>query len=202
VLRTLFYQTIQVLLRFLPLVLMAIVAGITFWMVQVNSPIVKSEAEMVKRHVPSYYMDKLAATELDERGQTKYRFNASRMVQYEDDQTYEVTHPAVRAYEPGRPQVTAMSDVGTMNAEGTIIDMRNNARVLRDQGTDVKRDPVMSARSERFEILLNEDIVQTDQAVELRHGQSIMYANGLIFNNITREVQLQGNVRGTIVSKP
>lgn len=201
VLRKLLSRLIQMLLRFLPLVLMAIVAGITFWLVQINSPVIKSEEELVKRHEPAYYMDKLAATELDARGNTKYRFNASRMVQFEDDQTYEVTNPAVRAYEPGQPQVTAVSDVGTMNPEGTVIDLRRNARVLRDQGADVERDPVMSARSERFELLLNEDIVRTDHPVELRHGQSIMHANGLTFNNVTREVQLLGNVRGTIVSK-
>ena len=201
-LRNLLSQLIQMLLRFLPLVLMAIVAGITFWLVQVNSPVRKDDQEQAKRHEPAYYIDQLAATELDDKGTTKYRFNASRMVQYEDDQTYAVTHPAVRAYEPGRPQVTAMSDRGTMNAEGTIIDLRSNARVLRDQGTDAERDPVMSARSERFELLLNDDVVRTDKPVELRHGQSIMHANGLIFNNVTREVQLLGNVRGTIVSKP
>jgi lipopolysaccharide export system protein LptC len=35
--------------------------------------------------------------------------------------------------------------------------------------------------------------------VELTRGPSVMNANGLIFNNVTREVQLLGNVRGTII---
>ncbi len=201
-LQDLLSRLVQILLRSLPLVLMAIVAGITFWLVQVNSPASKDDGPVAKRHEPSYYMDKLAATELDDTGSTKYRFNASRMVQFEDDLTYAVTNPAVRAYEPGRPQITAMADTGIMNADASIIDLRHNARVLRDQGVNAERDPVMSARSERFELLLNEDIVRTDKPVELRHGQSIMNASGLVFNNVSREVQLLGNVRGTIVPRP
>ena len=42
------------------------------------------------------------------------------------------------------------------------------------------------------------DIVRTDKPVELHRGPSIMNANGLTFNNVTRQVQLLGNVRGRI----
>ena len=42
----------------------------------------------------------------------------------------------------------------------------------------------------------------SDKAVKLTRGPSVMTANGLIFNNVTREVQLLGNVRGTIITGP
>jgi lipopolysaccharide export system protein LptC len=192
----------QLLLRSLPLVLMAFVAGSTFWLVQINSPTDKVSGPTVKRHEPDYYMDQLAATELAEDGNTKYRFNALRMIHFEDDLTYEVTQPAVRAYEPSRPQITVTGDLGKMNAEGTVIDLLGNAHVIRDRGADASRDPLMTARSERFQLLLNDDIVRTDKPVELRHGPSVMNASGMIFNNVNREVQLLGNVRGTIMPRP
>jgi len=189
-------------MRALPMLLMALVAGSTFWLVQINSPREKVTGPQVKRHEPDYYMDRFSATELDESGNTKLRFNGDKMVHYDDDQTYAFTLPAMRAYQPGRPPVSGRADRGKMNADGSIIDLYDNGFVIRSQGPDPKQDPQMTAASEYFRILVNDDIVKTDKPVELTRGASAMTANGLIFNNVTREVQLLGNVRGTIITAP
>lgn len=189
-------------MRLLPLLLMAIVAGSTFWLVQLNSPHEESTKQNVKKHEPDYWMDKFSATELAEDGTTKMRFTGVKMLHFEDDQTYEFTTPAMRAYQPDRPPVTANSDRGTMNAEGSIIDLYGNAFIVRQAGVDVSKDPRMTAASQYFQLLVNDDLVKTDKAVQLTRGPSVMTANGLIFNNVSREVQLLGNVRGTIIMNP
>lgn len=189
-------------LRLMPLLLMALVAGSTFWLVQVNTPREQTDAERQKRHVPDYYMDRFTATELAEDGTTKMRFTGERMVHYEDDQTYEVTRPAMRAYEPDRPPVTGYANVGRMNADGSVIDLYGDARIVRVQGADPSKDPELTATSSYFQILINDDIVKTDKPVKLTRGPSVMTANGLVFNNVTREIDLLGNVRGTIVMAP
>jgi lipopolysaccharide export system protein LptC len=186
-------------MRLLPLLLMAIVAGSTFWLVQINSPHEATAQAQVKRHVPDYYMDRFSATELAEDGVTKIRFTGVKMVHFEDDQTYEVTTPAMRNYEPDRPPVTVNAERGVMNADGSIIDLYGNAFIVRVAGADVSKDPRMTAASQYFQLLVNDDIVKTDKPVVLTRGPSVMNANGLIFNNVTREVQLLGNVRGTII---
>lgn len=189
-------------MRLLPLLLMAIVAGSTFWLVQLNSPQEDAKRSLVKRHEPDYYMERFSATELAEDGSTKMRFTGVKMLHYEDDQTYDVTTPAMRAYEPDRPPVTANADRGVMNAEGSIIDLYGNAFIVRQAGADASKDPRMTAASQYFQLLVNDDIVKTDKPVQLTRGPSVMTANGLIFNNVTREVQLLGNVRGTIIMNP
>lgn len=186
-------------MRLLPLLLMAIVAGSTFWLVQLNSPREADEASRAKRHEPDYWMERFSATELAEDGTTKLRFTGVKMVHFEDDQTYDVTTPAMRSYELDRPPVTVNAQRGTMNAEGSIIDLYGNAFVVRQAGTDPSKDPRMTAASQYFQLLVNDDIVKTDKAVQLTRGPSVMTANGMIFNNVTREVQLLGNVRGTII---
>ncbi len=191
-----------VVMRLLPLLLMAIVAGSTFWLVQVNSPKEGAGAKRVKKHEPDYFMDRFSATELAADGSTKLRFTGDKMIHFDDDQTYEVTRPAMRAYQPDRPPVTTHADLGRTNAEGSVIDLYGNALVVRQQGADPAKDPRMTAASQYFQLLVNEDIVKTDKPVELTRGPSVMTANGLIFNNVTREVQLLGNVRGTIITGP
>ncbi|TDF65884.1 LPS export ABC transporter periplasmic protein LptC [Cupriavidus sp. L7L] len=191
-----------IVMRLLPLLLMAFVAGSTFWLVQINSPKESQDTQATKKHEPDYFMDRFSATELAQDGSTKIRFTGERMVHFEDDQTYEVTRPALRAYEPDRPPVTARADLGRMNAEGSVIDLYGNGHVLRQQGADASKDPQLTAVSSYFQLLVNDDIVKTDKPVKLTRGPSVMTANGLIFNNVTREVQLLGNVRGTIVTGP
>ncbi|AOZ05021.1 LPS export ABC transporter periplasmic protein LptC [Cupriavidus malaysiensis] len=189
-------------MRALPMLLMAVVAGSTFWLVQINSPREAATGPKTARHEPDYYMDRFAATELDVNGDTKLRFNGDKMVHFEDDQTYEFARPAMRSYDPGRPPVSGRADRGKMNADGSVIDLYDNGLIVRAQGPDPAQDPQMSAASEYFRILVNDDLVKTDKPVQLTRGVSVMNANGLLFNNVTREVQLFGNVRGTIVTTP
>lgn len=189
-------------LRLLPLLLMAVVAGSTFWLVQINTPREADRARTAKKHEPDYYMDRFSATELAADGSTKLRFTGDKMIHFDDDQTYEVSRPAMRAYQPDRPPVTTHADLGRMNAEGSVIDLYGNASIVRQQGADAAKDPRMTAASQYFQLLVNDDIVKTDKPVQLTRGPSVMNANGLVFNNVTREVQLLGNVRGTIVMGP
>ncbi|RZT38773.1 LPS export ABC transporter periplasmic protein LptC [Cupriavidus agavae] len=189
-------------MRLMPLLLMAIVAGSTFWLVQLNSPHDSALQQRAKRHEPDYWMERFSATELAEDGATKMRFTGVKMVHFEDDQTYEVTTPAMRAYQPDRPPVTATANRGIMNAEGTVVDLYGNALIVRQAGPDPSKDPRLTAASQFFQLFVNDDIVKTDKPVQLTRGPSVMNANGLIFNNVTREVQLLGNVRGTIVMNP
>ena len=73
------------ILRLLPLLLMAIVAGATFWLVQLNSPREDVEQSRIKRHEPDYWMENFSATELAVDGSTKIRFTGVKMIHYEDD---------------------------------------------------------------------------------------------------------------------
>ncbi|WP_420994596.1 LPS export ABC transporter periplasmic protein LptC [Cupriavidus sp. 30B13] len=189
-------------MRLLPLLLMALVAGSTFWLVQVNSPHEAPAGPVGTKHEPDYYMIRFSATELAEDGNTKMRFTGDKMIHFADDQTYEVTKPAMRAYEIDRPPVTGHADRGTMNAEGSVVDLFGHALIVRAQGPDPAKDPPMTAASEYFQVLVNDDIVKTDKPVKLTRGPSVMTANGLVFNNVTREVQLLGNVHGTIITVP
>ena len=58
-------SVLQVMLRGLPILLMAIVCGITFLLVQVNTPQTDATANQPKRHTPDYTMDGVSATALD-----------------------------------------------------------------------------------------------------------------------------------------
>ncbi|VVE05763.1 LPS export ABC transporter periplasmic protein LptC [Pandoraea soli] len=177
------------------IVVLAGLAAGTYWLVQRTLPSDADRAPYVKQHIPDYFADDMVISTLSATGLTQYRVNAVHMTHFEDDQTTAMTMPAVRAFTPNQPEVTATSKRGTLNADMSVVDLYDDAVVVRQAGP---RDPEMRALSEHFQVLVNDDIVRTELPVQLFRGASVMYGDGMIFNNISRAVQLLGNVHGTI----
>ncbi|KAG0194306.1 hypothetical protein DFQ28_000552 [Apophysomyces sp. BC1034] len=148
-------------------------------------------------HTPDYFADDFSISMLDESGVTQYRITAASMIHYEDDAATHATQPAIRAFTPGQPVVTVTGKRAIINADGSIVDLYNNARIVRDAGP---ADPRMQADSEHFRVLTNDDIIETGKPVKLLRGASQMAANGMIYNNVTREMHLLGQVRGMITA--
>ncbi|KNH10214.1 putative transmembrane protein [Candidatus Burkholderia brachyanthoides] len=181
-----------------PLVVMATLAAGTYWLLQSSLPSSKETAEQPKRHTADYFADNFSVSELDTTGTTQYRLTARSMVHYEDDENSDLTQPAMRSmFQPQRPTVTATSERGTVNADVSIVDLYDNACILRATGYG---DPQMQADSQHFRVLVNDDVIETEKPVRLQRGLSVMTANGMNYNNVTREMKLYGNVRGAIAA--
>jgi lipopolysaccharide export system protein LptC len=181
----------------IPLIAMAALAGITWWLLQATRPPPHEGEIKPKEHTPDYFADDLSVTELDESGATQYRLTAERLTHYEDNALSDLVKPAIRAFQPGKPVVTATGDTGTVNGDASIVDLYGNARIVRAAGDG---DPRMQADSTHFRVLVNDDVIETEKPVKLQRGLSVMTADGMNYNNVTRVMQLFGNVRGAIAA--
>ncbi|WP_250491741.1 LPS export ABC transporter periplasmic protein LptC [Caballeronia sp. GAWG1-1] len=181
----------------LPLVAMAALAGITYWLLQSTLPSGAPAPAQPKRHTADYFAENFSVSELDTSGTTQYRLTAKSMVHYEDDENSDLTLPAMRMFQPQKPTVTATAQRGTVNGDVSIVDLYDNARILRAAGFG---DPQMQADSQHFRVLVNDDVIETEKPVRLQRGPSVMTANGMNYNNVTREMKLFGNVRGAIAA--
>ncbi|WP_118180868.1 LPS export ABC transporter periplasmic protein LptC [Paraburkholderia phosphatilytica] len=179
----------------IPVVAMAALAGVTWWLLQATKPPANENVQRPLAHTPDYFADNFSVSELDQSGSTQYRLTATHMVHYEDDANSDLTNPAVRAFQPGKPIVTATALRGKVNSDASIVDLYDHARIVRAPGDG---DPQMQADSEHFQVLVNDDVIWTEKPVKLQRGQSVMTASGMNYNNVTRVIQLFGNVRGAI----
>lgn len=183
---------------FLPIAALALLAAVTYWLLQATLPPPGESVVHPKTHTPDYFADNFSVTELDQSGATQYRLTAVKLVHYEDDETSLLTAPAMRAFQPGKPVVTATAQRGTVNGDVSIVDLYDNAKILRAAGAG---DPPMEADSQHFRVLVNDDVIETEKPVKLQRGLSIANAtNGMKYNNVTRVIDLYGNVRGTIAA--
>ncbi|MGI4812500.1 MAG: LPS export ABC transporter periplasmic protein LptC [Janthinobacterium lividum] len=174
---------------------LALLAGGTYWLLQITLPPGNVAPARPPAHTADYFADDSSISVLDNTGSTAYRLNSRKLVHYEDDQTSDVTEPALRAFQPGNPDVSAFARRGTINADASVVDLYDQARLLRAAGP---ADPPMRADSSHFHVLVNDDVIETEKPVKLLRGQSVSTANGLIYNNVTRNLRLLGQVRGTI----
>ncbi|GAB2904726.1 LPS export ABC transporter periplasmic protein LptC [Paraburkholderia jirisanensis] len=182
----------------LPLVAMAILAGVTYWLLQATKPHENEDVIRPKAHTPDYFADNFSVSELDQSGSTQYRLTAEKLIHYEDTESSDLTMPAIRAFQPGKPIVTATGERGTVNGDGSIVDLYDHARIIRAAGFG---DPQMQADSQHFRVLVNDDVIETEKPVKLQRGLSVMTADGMNYNNVTRVMQLFGTVRGSIAAK-
>ncbi|WP_347555926.1 LPS export ABC transporter periplasmic protein LptC [Robbsia sp. KACC 23696] len=184
---------------FVPIVVMAILAGATYWLLQSSlKPAAQPAAKQVG-HTADYFGNDLSVTMLDDTGNVQYRLNARTLTHYEDDQNSVLTDPALRSFKPGSPIITATSKRGVVNSDASIVNLYDDAKVVRAPGP---ADPPMEADSSHFEVLVNDDTIRTEKPVKLTRGPSIATATqGMTYINTTRSAQLFGNVRGSIAAQ-
>lgn len=184
--------------QLLPLAAVAALAGITWWLVQATLPPPGEGIAQPKRHTPDYFADNFSVTELDQSGATQYRLTAAKLIHYEDDENSVLTAPAMRAFQPGKPVVTTTAKRGITNGDASVVDLYDDERIERAAGGG---DPQMQADSQHFRIFVNDDVIQTEKPVKLQRGLSVVNAtDGMKYNNVTRVIELYGNVRGTIAA--
>ncbi|MCS6765093.1 MAG: LPS export ABC transporter periplasmic protein LptC [Candidatus Protistobacter heckmanni] len=186
-------RVLEALIRFVPLLAMVALAGGTFWLVTLNTS--SPEVEGPKRHIAGYYADKFSASILSEAGVSSYRLQGSHLTSFDDDGSMDVELPAVRAFRPDQPAVTLHAQRGHMTGDMAQVELFGAANLVRDSSPTAEP---LSAESEYFLVLVNDDIIRTDKPTVLRAGSSVMYGNSMVFNNINRELKLGGNVHGTI----
>jgi lipopolysaccharide export system protein LptC len=97
------------------------------------------------------------------------------------------------------------SDKGYLDSDLTVLDLVGNATLLRPSQA-ATANQAGSARmfmsSSKFTVLMNEDIVKTNQPVTLEQGLSVMNSqDGAIFDNVNQKLIMTGQVKGRIESE-
>jgi lipopolysaccharide export system protein LptC len=190
-------------LKFLPMLLMAVLTLGTYWMVQMNEPNLDTEKQ--KRHVPDYIMDGIVVTTIGPEGNTKFRVVGQKLIHYEDDASSEIDWPIARRFHETKPAITVKSDKGFLDGDMTVLDLVGNASLTRPAQAATATQ-AGSARlfmsSSKFTVLMNEDIVKTNRPVNLEQGLSIMTSQeGAIFDNVHQKLTMIGQVKGRIESE-
>lgn len=176
----------------LPLVLLAILALLTFWIdYSVQAPEPKIDGST--RHDPDYILNNFITTRTDENGELRYRLTSAEMRHYPDDDTTELEKPQFERYELDKPFTTIEGQKGFVSSNGEKIEFIDDVKVVR-QAFEGKGEMVVL--TDRLELLPNEEMAITDRPVVItQEPKTVIHATGMIYDKKNKTVQLLNRVK-------
>jgi len=142
------------------------------------------------RHYIELFMNQFEITRMDEQGVPAYRLHGEYLQRYNDAEETEIRQPVFYLLETGR-EWKVSADFALVNNRKNTIQLKDNV-LMQQQNTE----PALIMRTQKLLINTRKQTAQTDDIVDIEHGKSYLQARGMIFNNISNELQLKSQVRG------
>jgi lipopolysaccharide export system protein LptC len=176
-----------------PLLLLASLAALTFWLEQaVRLPTVTNDES--RRHDPDYFIDGLSAVKMDPQGRVMYTLSAEKMVHFPDDDRTHLTQPRfVSVGLDGRPPVTITAEQALVSSNGENVYFEDNVRVVREPEGRQSR---LVLETNFLHVTPDENVARTNRPVRITDANTVVDAVGLELNSDTRVLKLLSNVRG------
>lgn len=180
------------LLRLFPVLLLATLAALTYWLDQaMQSPPAKAEDRRLLHH-PDFTVENLLATRMDVNGRIRDTLRASKMVHYPDDDSTELEQPRFVSLARGTPlTITSRTALVTSNAGN--IHFRGDVRA--DRAAQAGKS-AMTLTTDYLHYLPDDNIVRTDRRVIISDANMRLEAVGMELNGETRVLKLFAGVRG------
>lgn len=176
-----------------PLLLLAALAALTFWLDRFVQPPASTRGAAV-RHDPDYVVEGLAAARMAPNGRVKHTLSAEKMVHYPDDDSTHLQSPRFVSYAAAQSPVTITASEALVSKEGENIYFHNNVRVTRAPYANKSE---LVVRTSFLHVIPDDNIARTDRAVTISDANTIVNAVGLELNSETRILKLLSRVKGT-----
>jgi lipopolysaccharide export system protein LptC len=191
------WRLLDLVSAYLPLLMMAVLASATWWLVR-NAPAVDAPvAAPPPRHEADYVMTRFVVQRFDAAGSLRTQIEGERLRHFPDDDTVEVDDARIRAIAGDGTVTLATAKRALASGDGSELQLVGDARVLRPG--DGKTEPI-EFRSEFLQAFRNVERVRSPVPVVVTQGRSVVRAGGMEYDNLARVVDLKGHTSATFVS--
>ncbi|MEO5661116.1 MAG: LPS export ABC transporter periplasmic protein LptC [Polaromonas sp.] len=186
---------------YLPLILMAVLALGTYWLVRSTPLLAQSEQEAPAQHEPDYFMRKFSVKTFDGMGRLKSEVLGTSAHHYPDTDTLEIDSVRIRSFNEEGRLTTATAKRALTNGDASEVQLIGDARVVREPVTDKRGQPQprMEFRGEFLHAFMNTERVKSHKPVELIRGNDVFTGDSMDFDNLDHVMQLEGRVKGTLM---
>ncbi len=184
---------------YLPVVLMGVLALGTYWLVRSTPEFKPPEAPRPPVHEPDYFMKKFSVRAFDPKGHLKSEVSGVEAKHYPDTDLLEIDNARIRSINEQGQWTTATSNQAISNADGSVVTLIGNARVVREAGSGKGGTPRLEFRGEYLHAMMNTERVRSHKPVTLIRGKDSFVADSMEFDNVTQVLELRGRVKGTLI---
>ncbi len=153
------------------------------------------EESRVRVHAPAgepdYFLDDPVFTRINVHGDPVYRISAQHLMHYPEDGSSVYQSPVLVSVDPATPRVTVRADQGRSNADGSQTVLTGDVVLVR---APTESEPQMTIRTEKATIFSDTQIAQSDQAVRIERGSSVLTGVGMEFDNAARSLKVDSQV--------
>lgn len=184
---------------YLPLIVMALLALGSWWLVSTNPIAAGAATEAPLRHEPDYTMRGFTVQRFAPDGSMRTQIEGDVAVHYPDTDTLEIQNPRIRAVAANGRVMRATAAHALANGDGSEVQLQVGAHVVREAAG---LEESIDFRSDFLHVFVNSERVQTHLPVTVVQGATEVHAGGLNYDNLARIVDLKGRMRGVFVDPP
>jgi lipopolysaccharide export system protein LptC len=176
---------------YVPVLMLALLAGGTYWLVRSTPNAPEAKPEAAARHVPESIMRDFALRAHATDGQLKHELRGAELRQYKDDRSFEVDAPVMlrQASLGGVQRASAQRAVS--NADGSDVQLYGQAVARRDQ----PGKPSFEIRSDILLVYQPEELVRATRPVVIVRGQDEYSGSAMTYRGLQGTFELQGPAR-------
>ena len=174
---------------YLPLVMMAVLAAGTWWLVR-NAPTFEApRAAAPARHEPDYVMTGFVVQRFGADGTLRTQIEGETLRHYPDDDTLEIDAARIRAIGENGKVKNATPRRALANGDGSEVQLLGDARVNRPASG---KEEAVEFRSEFLHAFRNVEQVRSHLPVVMTQGTNVVRASSMNYDNLSRQVEFTG----------
>lgn len=184
----------EALATYLPLLLMALLALATWWLVKNTPGVLQAPSRDAARQEPDYAMKRFMVQRFEPDGRLRVRLEGNELRHYPAGDRIEIDRVQVHAVAPDGRVTLATAQHAVSNGEAQQLELRGGVEVT---GADATGAPVV-IRSEFLQAELQRHVVSTDRPVQVQQGRNVVRAAGLIYDQTSNRLELKGPMRAVL----
>lgn len=207
-------KLLNALIVYIPLLIMALLAGVTWWLVVITPGAPDIVVRRTKSANPDLEVYNFTAKRFDASGTMRSSLIGDVARQYPLTNTIVIDHVNLMTTETSFKEnniqpllgtagieffrTTAISDTGIIYNADSIIEFLDNAYITRQPLNAQGNSGKIEFWGNELKILVDENIMVSTQPVDIRRDGTRYTAQGMTFNNNTGILEMRGKVDGTI----
>ncbi len=136
------------------------------------------------------FMNDFEMTAMNDSGTPAYTLNGKHLERYNDSDETRIEQPVFHLLDADK-QWKVCADFALVNDKKNTIQLQNNV-IMQQQNVE----PAITIRTQKMLIHTKTQIAQTQAQVNITQGKSQLTSTGMIYNNITSELELLSSVSG------
>ena len=188
------YRLREALSAYLPVLLMALLALSTGWLVSHTPQPPAPTPASALRADPDYAMTGFAITRFGPDGREVLRIAGQVLRHYPATDQLEIEGVQIHAVTPDGRTTDASARRALANGDGSEVQLLGGARVI----SQVKGGDPLELQGEFLHAFLRFERLRSHLPVQVRRGSTVTLAGGLDYDHLAGQLQLLGPVRSTV----